>query len=193
MRARYRKKGRKMARPSKAATVIELEKKSHRTKKELAIRKQSEAAGLTGRKLKESPEVKADEDAHREFLHVKTLMNKIGKNDDIYSNAINRYCMMMSECKGYDTLRKEFVEQLNELREKQSEIVEEESNGAYYKMLRDMQSNILDVDAKQNQKRQMLLTLEKEFSMTLAASLRSTQKKPETKADGLKRGFANGL
>lgn len=182
-----------MARPSKSANVIELEKKSHRTKKELAIRKQSEAAGLTGRKLKESPEVKADPEAHREYLHVKTMMTRIGKNDDIYSNAINRYCLMMSECKGYVTLRKEFVEQLNELREKQREIVEEESNGAYYKMLRDMQSNILDVDAKQNQKRQMLLTLEKEFSMTLAASLRSTQKKPETKADSLKRSLSNGL
>lgn len=47
-----------MARPSKPASVIKLEGKSHRTKKELRNREQAENSLLSGMKLKESEEVK---------------------------------------------------------------------------------------------------------------------------------------
>ena len=42
-----------MARPSKPAAVIEYEKKSHRTKAELAKRKEEERKLLTGKEIKE--------------------------------------------------------------------------------------------------------------------------------------------
>lgn len=47
-----------MARPAKPASVIKLEGKSHRTKKELRTREQAENSLLSGTKLKESEEVK---------------------------------------------------------------------------------------------------------------------------------------
>ena len=47
-----------MPTPTKPANVIRLEKKSHRTKKELASRENAEKALLTGEKLKERKEVK---------------------------------------------------------------------------------------------------------------------------------------
>ena len=55
-----------MARPSKPASVIKLEGKSHRTKKELRNREQAENSLLSGMKLKESEEVKNNPKAHQE-------------------------------------------------------------------------------------------------------------------------------
>ena len=49
-----------MPTPTKPANVIRLEKKSHRTKKELASRENAEKTLLTGEKLKERKEVKSD-------------------------------------------------------------------------------------------------------------------------------------
>ena len=81
-----------MARPSKPASVIKLEGKSHRTKKELRNREQAENSLLSGMKLKESEEVKNNPKAHQEFLRVKKLLSGIDKSDDLYGSVINRYC-----------------------------------------------------------------------------------------------------
>ena len=64
-----------MARPSKPASVIRLEGKSHRTKKELRTRKQAEESLLSGVKLKEMEEVKNNPRAHQEFLRMKKLLS----------------------------------------------------------------------------------------------------------------------
>lgn len=47
-----------MGRPSKPAELLKSEGKSHRTKQELAFRKQQEEATLTGKKLEEPRAVK---------------------------------------------------------------------------------------------------------------------------------------
>ena len=47
-----------MARPSKPVSVIQMEKKSHRTKKELASRKRAEDQMLAGDKIRKFPEVR---------------------------------------------------------------------------------------------------------------------------------------
>ena len=87
-----------MARPSKPASVIKLEGKSHRTKKELRNREQAENSLLSGMKLKESEEVKNNPKAHQEFLRVKKLLSGIDKSDDLYGSVINRYCLTLAEC-----------------------------------------------------------------------------------------------
>ena len=69
---------------SKSADIIRMEGKSHRTKKELRQREQAEKALLTGIPLKERQEVKDNEIAHKEFLRLKKLLEKINKFDDMY-------------------------------------------------------------------------------------------------------------
>lgn len=79
-----------MARPSKPYVVIKGEKKSHRTKAELEQRKRGEESLLTGIKIKENPEVRKNEEAHKEYLRVKKLLKAIEKEDELYGAVINR-------------------------------------------------------------------------------------------------------
>lgn len=51
-----------MGRPSKPAELLKSEGKSHRTKQELAFRKQQEEATLTGKKLEEPRASQRSED-----------------------------------------------------------------------------------------------------------------------------------
>ena len=50
------------------------------TKKQLAERKKIEKAALTGKPLKEAPQVKSNELAHKEFLRMHALLKEIKKN-----------------------------------------------------------------------------------------------------------------
>lgn len=115
-----------MPTPTKPANVIRLEKKSHRTKKELASRENAEKALLTGEKLKERKEVKSDPVAHKEFLRIKKLLEKIEKNDDLYSSVINRYCQLYAECKDFEEKREAIYKQLLDLQENCQKMIDEE-------------------------------------------------------------------
>ena len=77
-----------MPTPSKPVDVLTTEKRSHRTKEELNIRKQAETALLSGKKLSELPQIKENPVAHKEFLRVNKLLESIGKNDGLYSLSL---------------------------------------------------------------------------------------------------------
>ena len=74
-------------RPSKPVAVIRAEGKSHRTKAELNAREKGEAAFATGIPIKEKEETKKNVVAHKEFLRVTKLLNKIEKCDALYETA----------------------------------------------------------------------------------------------------------
>ena len=57
-------------RPTKPLALIQ----GHRTKAELEVRAEGEKKLLTGIKLKEWPDVKADPAAHKEFLRIKRVL-----------------------------------------------------------------------------------------------------------------------
>lgn len=84
-------------RPSKPVQLLKLEGKSHRTKKELDTREKAEKALYTGTKFKESPAVRADPLAHKEFLRLKKLYKEIQYVDGLDERIINRYCMLVSQ------------------------------------------------------------------------------------------------
>lgn len=98
---------------SKSADIIRMEGKSHRTKKELRQREQAEKALLTGIPLKERQEVKDNEIAHKEFLRLKKLLEKINKFDDMYGAVINRYCILYAETKEFEEKRDQFYNDNN--------------------------------------------------------------------------------
>lgn len=172
-----------MPTPSKPVEVIESEKKSHRTKAELSQRKKEEQALLTGQKLKESKEVKEDEIAHKEFLRLKKLLESIKKNDAIYEQSINRYCLMVAECARIRESKEQFERDLNELVESKKDF--EDCVSQYFKMKISIQKNIIALDKQLQSKRKMLLDLEKENAMTVASALRTIPKKPEKKNNEL--------
>ena len=181
-----------MARPSKPAEVIRQEKKSHRTKAELNTRDAGEKSLLSKTKLQERKEVKSDKIAHTEFLRVSKLMRAIGKDDALYSSALNTYCLLYSEIR-------ELHEQLRTLdrtaalmRESFERLVDDPENRvASEQIIRFEQSftrlvsQRLNISSTIDRKRKMMLDIDKENVMTVSAALRSIPKQPEKQENPL--------
>ena len=161
----------------KPYAVLVNEQKSHRTKAELETRKAAEAAALTGVEMREAPCVKADPAAHKCYARIRKLMKSIGKADAMYEAIVNRYCTLTSE---EERLHKE-----RERIEKRQDMLDEwMKNGEiepdnYAEQAQRLTNQLLAVDKDLQQKRKMLLDIEKECMMTVASALRAIPKKPE--------------
>jgi hypothetical protein len=167
-----------MSRPPKPYLVLKNEKKSHRTKKELKQRENGEKSLVSGVALKERPEVKANPLAHKEFIRLNKLLKNIEKNDAIYEPVINRYCLIIAECQDFEIKRDAIQVDLTELQD-------EYRNGnleapEYFKLKTEIQKQQIALDKQIQTKRKMLLDMEKENIMTIAAALRSVPKKEDT-------------
>lgn len=167
-----------MGRPRKPYAVLTREGKSHRTKNELEERKKAEEAFATGVQMKERREVKQSLIAHKEFLRITKLLKSIGKNDAIYEGVINRYCQLYSECYALEEQREQFCRDMTEMEAQRREMLDEGSisKGEYYRLKSQMQKNMLDVDKQVQAKRKMMMDIEKENAMTIAAAMRSIPK-----------------
>ena len=166
-----------MPTPPKPSKLIAIEGKSHRTKKELREREKAEAALLTGKTLKETEEVKNNKIAHKEFLRIRKLLQSIEKNDDLYGSTINRYCLLLAECTEFEEKRETIFSRQKELEERKDDMEFSE----YINLQNDLVKSMLALDKQVQSKRKMLLDIEKENVMTIAASLRSIPKKTEKK------------
>ena len=176
-----------MPTPAKPVNVIKLEGKSHRTKKELKERENGEQALLTGIRLKEEDCVRDNPEAHKMFLRLKKLYVEIGKNDALYENIINRYCILHAECKEFEEKRDIFSEQLMQLHNEKLVLIanEELSSKEFYRLEIEMQKSINNLDKQIQAKRKMMFDIEKENVMTIASALRSIPKKTEKKSNAL--------
>lgn len=176
-----------MPTPPKPHIVLMTEGKSHRTKAELKQREEAEKALVTGEKLKERKEVKENPIAHKEFRRISKLLKNIEKNDALYEPIINRYCQLQAECKEFEEKREQIYKGMLELESRQEEFGELDELKTYYKLIVDMQKNMLNIDKQVQSKRIMLLNIEKENIMTIASALRSIPKKvDEENSDPLK-------
>lgn len=180
-------KGEKVrARPAKPASVIKIEGKSHRTKKELGSREQAEKSLLSGVKLKESAEVKKHPRAHQEFLRMKKLLVGIEKSDDLYGSVINRYCLTLAECADFEEKREHTQELMDRLEERSDEMEFTD----FLEMQDKLAKQLISYDKQIQTKRKMLFDIEKENVMTIASALRSIPKTPEKKNNALKEALS---
>lgn len=174
-----------MPTPTKPANVIEMEGKSHRTKKELRDRKKAEESLLTKKDIVEAKEVKENPKAHKEFLRIRKLLKAIGKNDDLYGSVIGRYCLLAAECSD--------MREKREMAYRQQEILEERSDemeiGEYIECQIKLSKTLILYDKQIQAKRKMMLDIEKENVMTIASSLRSVPKKQEEKKSALREAL----
>ena len=174
-----------MPTPTKPANVIEMEGKSHRTKKELRDRKKAEESLLTKKDIVEAKEVKETPKAHKEFLRIRKLLKAIGKNDDLYGSVIGRYCLLAAECSD--------MREKREMAYRQQEILEERSDemeiGEYIECQIKLSKTLILYDKQIQAKRKMMLDIEKENVMTIASSLRSVPKKQEEKKSALREAL----
>ena len=173
-------------RPPKPIIAIKTEGRSHRTKAEIEQREKAEHQLLTGERMKEYPEVKSNKIAHKEFMKLRRLLGKIGKDDALHENIMNRYALLRAECVDFEEKRENFYARLNQLGEEYNnpqEGHEPMEPAAYYKLCSQLQKNIIDLDKQVQSKRTMMLAIEKENIMTIASALRSIPKKVEDKAE----------
>lgn len=176
-----------MARPSKPVEVLKSEKKSHRTKAELQKRQKEEESLLSGTEMKERPEVRKSPVAHKEYLRLKKLLKEIGKNDALYESVINRYAMLRAELESLEQLRDSFQKNIDDLQEAREDLIREEemSLREYFKTQSDLSRRLIDLDRQVQNKRKMMLDIEKENVMTIASALRNIPKKADEGADPL--------
>ncbi len=156
--------------------------KRHLTKAEIKQREKAENSLLTGISLKEWPDVKADEIAHKEFVRIKKVLKAINKDDALHEGVINRYCLLHSECKKFEALKSNCNDELQEL-------YEAHRNGemdfmTYLDKKDRIHNRFLALDKKIMDKRKMMLDIEKENIMTIQSALRSIPKKPPEEEDG---------
>lgn len=180
-----------MGRPSKPAQLLKSEGKSHRTKQELAFRKQQEEATLTGKKLEEPRAVKDLRIAHTTFLKTRRLLDAINKNDELYSAATCRYCTNTQKLADAEESIQVLKTELEELRESRSSYAEDKAIPDYYRMLTKLEDTITRKEQLAAGIRKELTDFEKENCMTIASSLRSIAKQPEKKANPLLEALAN--
>lgn len=174
-----------MPTPAKPISIIELEKKSHRTKAEIRQRKKAEADLLSGKTLKESKEVKNNYLAHKEFTRIRGILKSIEKDDNLYSGVINRYCLLSAECKEFEEKRESIYRRQEELEKRADELEFAE----YIKLQNEMSKMLLSFDRQIQAKRKMMFDIERENVMTIASALRSIPKKPEQKQNALREAL----
>lgn len=168
----------------KSYEILCAEGKSHRTKAELSQRKEEESLLITGKPLKERPEVRKNKIAHQEFVRVSGLLRGISKNDALYQSVVNRYAMIQAECTDFENKRERFYENMNKLDELfEAQTDDDMTMKEYMKLQAEMQKTIIDLDKQVMSKRKMLLDIEKECVMTIASALRSIPKKVKTESE----------
>ena len=177
-----------MPTPVKPFIVLKNEKISHRTKAELKQRQQGEEALASGKALKERPEVKSNPVAHKEFMRLNKLLKNIEKNDAVYESVINRYCLLQSECSEFENKREQIFIDLDNLEavSMNMDLVD------YFKLRTTLNGQALAVDKQIQTKRKMLLDIEKENIMTIAAALRCIPKKQDKPANKLFEALNGG-
>ena len=172
-----------MARPSKPVLTIQ----GHRTKDELAARRNAEAAMLTHVPMKTEFSKKEHKVAAKEFKRIKVLLASIGKDDALYEQIINTHCLLVEECVQIQGVRDQFIGSKDELEReyRTGKIGNPEEDGLtasqYYKLLAKLSDSIINCDKQLMSKRKMLLDIDKENVMTVQSALRSIPKKPEEK------------
>lgn len=178
-----------MARPSKSVKATT----RHNTKAEINARKEAEKSLATGSKFRERPEVRKNPVAHAEFKRLNSLLSSIGKNDAIYETVINRYCVILAECLAFEDKRETINENARKIEAKLDQIGDDADIDTLKKIstsLNGLYKTYIDLDKQIESKRKMLLSIEKENIMTVAAALRSVPKAPEKKENPLLKALS---
>lgn len=166
----------------KSLSVMESEgKKPHRSNKEIEERRRNERAAFTGITIKEHPEVKTNEVAHKEYLKIIKILNAVNKNDASFENIVNRYCEIYAEI---DDLRnrKDGIK-------KSLELIESKINTEFDSKLFSNQTNLtktlMSIDGKIDNKRKILFDYEKQLGFTIDSASKMICTKTEEEEDPL--------
>jgi hypothetical protein len=185
-----------MPTPNKPVSVLKAEKRSHRTQAEISGREKAEAAVLTGKPMRERPEVKNNKIAHALWLEIEENFTKIGKNDAIYEAVLNRYCQIQAEIVDFEKQKQTIWRMVEKFRAQFAKTVEAGNFEPgekirlmleFEKEIPKLTSALNGIDTTVQSKRRMLLDIEDRNVMTVAGALRTVSKQPkeEKQSDAL--------
>lgn len=188
-----------MGRPPKSVAMLKNERKSHRTKAELEAREQGEKEVQSGRYLIERKEVRKDKIAHKEFQRLRLLFDDMGKADELYSSAINRYCQLYSESRALEIQKEELYTLIKETKDTFNEAIEDlppvEKAELIFNFTAETNRLIRSINAIDSNlmaKRKMMFDIEKENLMTIASGLRAIPKDPQdAEEDPLRKALSD--
>ena len=128
------------------------------------------------------------------------ILDRIDKNDRTYETVINRYCLMLAECRDMEKLKKTIEKSIKNLIKAFKEQVLAEVSPTekaellinFTEQMYKMSATLIKYDREIEKKRAMLLAIEKESGMTLAAMLRTIPKEPEKAANPLLEALNSG-
>ena len=177
-----------MAQVTKPMLIVKAEGNKNRlTKADMKVREEAEKSLATEESFKEWTNTKTNKVAHKEFLRLKRMFRKINKDDSLLEGIINRYCLIHSECFDFETKLQKTDAMIVKLEEKYDEL---DTDGSTFNELREFATSIsgltkqvIYLDKQIMAKRKMLLDIEKENIMTIAAQLRSIPKKEVKKGE----------
>lgn len=153
--------------------------RKHLTNDEKKVRKDAEASSVTGKLMAPTDEVISDKAALKEFNRIKELYALIGKDDDMQSAMICRYCILRSEELHWQSEKKRIDAEMKKLEKAYSEEKLDALN--YFTMTGTLRTAYLACDREVMRRRKMMYEHERESLLTLASVLRSIPKKaPET-------------
>lgn len=171
-----------MARPSKSILTLT----GHRTKAEIAVRKQGETGMLTGEGMRERGDVRNNMDAHKEFMRLRKLFRRIGKDDAIYAQTINDYCLLHAECLAVAGKIDRIERDLEYLEERKLDMEPLDYLGARNALYDKELKLSAELDKKRDKKR----AIEDKNLMNIQSALRAVPKKPEEKKNPLKEALS---
>ena len=156
----------------------------HRTKREIAMREEGEAALKSSEPFEMWSRTKSKAKSKAHFEKIRKAFENIGEGDVMYEAVLNRYCIIIAECDDLESrivALKKTIQRLEATWEKMSTQEEPETKDflAYVKSLAALNKELNGMDAALGAKRNALLQIEKENIMTVLAKLRAVPKEPK--------------
>lgn len=162
-----------------------MEGNAHRTKAELAVRAAAEEGTLSGNGMRERSDVRLNLVAHKEFRRLRKLFRAIDKDDELYSQAINDYCLIHAECVAIQSKIDRIEEDLEYLEARRDEMEADD----YFKLRNELYDKELKFSAQLDRKRDRKRAIEDKNLMNIQSALRSIPKAPETKTSALREAL----
>lgn len=149
--------------------------KGHINKVDREARIKGEKALVTGVEMHLWSETKLNKVAAKHYTRLKELFGKIGKDDALVENTLNRYCMLLAEESEFEAENMRLHRLSETLDDKQGEMEFTDYITHAINITKAIQAN-----AKQMLSvRRLLLAIERENLMTIAAQMRSIPKKAD--------------
>lgn len=164
-----------MRKPSMPLSLVQ---GKHLTKKEKEVRGEAEAGLVTGEPLQCWKETKDNPIAYKHYVRLARLFKIIGKHDALIENVLNRYCVLLADCADAEKEDARLHRMADRLEERSGDM----DFSDYIRQALQVEKAIGMNQARLNTKRKMLLDIERENLMTLAAQMRSIPKKPKEEA-----------